>query len=130
MMAEHIIVSNSKVTKEFVEEVKNDEVPLSFLRRKLGKYKVKKAFADMDLIAAQLSDALKSDVSQAVGEASAAFQELDTSLKESFLELFDEFKVLELTKKKRNGRVMDHVRLRRGVDVSNVGDSTVFKVKK
>lgn len=129
-MAEHVVVSNSKVTKEFVKEVNNNDVPLSFLRRKLGKYKVKKALEDLDIVAAQLSDGLREDFSSALGEVGSALRQLDSDVKESFLSLVEDFQVFEVRKKRREGRLVDHVRLSDSVEVVPSGDATVFKVKK
>jgi hypothetical protein len=129
-MAEHVVVSNNKVTKEFVKEVSNKDVPLSFLRRKLGKYKVRKALEDLDVVAAQLSDGLRNDFDSALGEIGTAFRQLDSDVKDSFLSLVQDFRVFELKKLRREGKLVDHVRLNDSVEIVPSGDSTVFKVKK
>ena len=130
MSAEHIIASNNKATRDFVGEVKNGEVPLSRVRRKLGKYKVRRAIEDLDSLAAQVSGSIRDRFDSALTEIGQAFEAIDADLKKNVCEILDDFSIIEITKKKHEGRLVDHVRLKKGVEISGSSKATVFKIKK
>ena len=130
MSAEHIITTNNKATKEFVDVLGNGEVPVAKLRRKLGKYKVRQAIDDLDGLAKDISAAVKQRFDSALGEVGEALNSIDKDLRDTIDSAIEEINLIEVSRKRHEGKIVDHVRLKKGVEVVSGAKATTFKVRK
>ena len=128
-MSEHTITTNNKATRELVQQLRQGEVPVADIRKKIGRYYTKKAFEDIENIGRQLSVSLKKSFGASLAEVSEAIRGLDVGLKAAFDDLVNDYKVLEFSVKQRNGRRVECVKIRDGVESVSVGGSVMFKVK-
>ena len=132
MGSEHIISTSDKSTGEFVDIVGHKELPLSKVRRKIGWYKINKAVKELGNLGKEVSAALQEKFSSALKEIDEAMRGVDSDVKNALEGAADEIDVelVEVFKKRHEGKLVDHVRLNPKAKVVRKGKSTVFKVRK
>jgi len=132
MVTEHIISTTDKSTSDFIRAVGTSEVPLPWLRRKLGKYKVTKAINELRRVSQTFSVALQQHFIGAVQEIEESFAGLDRGVVEELSGVASQIdcEIIELFKKKHEGKMVDHVRIRPNIQAQAGKAATIIKVKR
>ena len=132
MGSEQIISTDDKSTAEFVDALGNNELPVAKVRRKLGWRKVNKALTLIGELAKEASASIQKSATEALSEIGESMAVVDVEMRHAIEKAAEDVGVdiLEVFKKKHEGKVVDHVRLKPGVEVKKRGKTTVFKVAK
>ncbi|CAB1056308.1 hypothetical protein D1BOALGB6SA_1044 [Olavius sp. associated proteobacterium Delta 1] len=134
MGSEHILSTNDKNTAEFVKTLGCKEVPLRKVRRKIGWYKAAKAVRALEDLAKEASQSLQDSAAEALSMIDDSLKALDQDTVASLKTAAEkaEVEVVQVFKKKHEGKMVDHVRLNPDVEICSKEDSstTTFKIKK
>jgi predicted nucleic acid-binding Zn-ribbon protein len=133
---DHLVPITDQNTKQIIDALADDGVPVAELNRKFSRYQVKKAIQKLKIISREVSASYKKTVESFEQSMEEAFADIDKEMQimNDQLQAAEEglnkdMSIVEKFFKKHEGKHKQHIRLSKGIKVTRCSDnSTVLQV--